>query len=166
MRLTVQKRLASSVLNCSPKKVWIDPERLEEAREAITKKDIADLISLGIIIKKKNPFHSRVRSRLRLIQKRKGRRRGQGSRKGASGARTPKKEHWVTHVRAQRTLIRSLYAQGIVEKSTLKNIIKKIKGGFFRSRRHIKLYLSEHRLVLEKKKPKETQKEKPKETMQ
>jgi len=160
MRLTVQKRLASIVLKCSPKKVWIDPERLEEAREAITKKDITDLISLGIIQKKNTNFHSKGRFRKHLVQKRKGRSRGQGTRKGASGARTPRKAHWVTHVRAQRELIRSLFAHEVIDKASLNDIIRKIKGGFFRSRRHIKLYLSEHRMILDRKKPEA--KEKPK----
>lgn len=166
MRLTVQKRLASSVLGVSPKKVWIDPERLEEVREAITKRDIKEMISFGLIKKKNVNLHSRVRARLRLTQKRKGRRRGKGTRKGAFGARNPKKAHWVTHIRAQRRLLHSLLDQGLIERSSFLDLIRKAKGGFFRNIRHVKLYISEHRLLLKKQvaQPEKPKKESKKET--
>ncbi|MBW3017428.1 50S ribosomal protein L19e [Candidatus Woesearchaeota archaeon] len=149
MRLTVQKRLASQVLNCSPKKVWIDPERLEEIREAITKRDIQDMVNTGLIKKKKTPLHSRARARLNKLQKSKGRRRGMGRRKGGSNARTPTKEHWITHVRAQRDLARTLFEKNVIERAIFLELMRKIKGGFFRNRRHIKLYLAERRLISE-----------------
>jgi large subunit ribosomal protein L19e len=162
MRLTLQKRLAAQILNCSEKKVWIDPERLEEVKEAITKQDLHDLIRQGLIEKKKEPWHSRGRSRMLKIQKRKGRGKGKGKRKGKLTARTPRKQTWVANVRAQRALLRDLRAKGIIERTACSGLLRKVKGGFFRSRRHIKLYLSEHRLIkLSEKKPQQVA-EKPK----
>ena len=95
MRLTVQKRLASQLLKCSPDHVWVDPERLEEIKEAITKQDIRNMINNGLIVKKQIRGTSRVRARKRQEQKKKSRRRGKGSRKGTQNARSPSKREWV-----------------------------------------------------------------------
>lgn len=160
MRLTVQKRLASQILNCSEKKVWVDPERLEEIREAITKQDLRDLVARGLISRKRPPQHSRGRARINIIQKRKGRRRGIGKRKGMVTARNPKKTTWIARVRAQRLLLMDLREKGIVDRKACSDLLKKIKGGFFRSRRHIKLYLSEHKLLKLKSKKEKKQVEK------
>jgi large subunit ribosomal protein L19e len=147
MRLTVQKRLAGQLFNCSEKKVWIDPERLADVKEAITKQDLRDLVSDGIIVRKRTPEHSRAGARRNKLQKQKGRGKGIGSRKGKVTARLPAKISWMHKVRAQRSMIRELRATGIIARKTYSELSKKIKGGFFRSRRHIKIYLSEHRLL-------------------
>jgi large subunit ribosomal protein L19e len=147
MRLTVQKRLAAQILDCSEKKVWIDPERLEDVKEAITKQDLFGLIKQGLIMKKKLPWHSRGRSRILKLQKKKGRRKGMGNRKGRFTVRNPPKKKWMANVRAQRSLLRELRGKGLIEKRICSSLIRRVKGGFFRSRRHIKLYLSEHRLI-------------------
>jgi large subunit ribosomal protein L19e len=162
MRLTVQKRLAAEILDCSPKKVWADPERLEEIKEAITKQDLRDLIKRGLIIKKSLPQHSRGRARLNKIQRKKGRSKGLGHRKGKFTARNPKKKLWMANVRTQRALLKELREKGIIERKACAQLLRKVKGGFFRSRRHIKLYLSEHRLLKLKAKAKETKTVKPK----
>src|SRR3989344_289019 len=82
MKLKVQKRLAAQVFKISPKKVWFDDDRLEEIKEAITKADMRSLASKGIIRIKPSKEVSRGRARFRQIQRRKGKRKGHGSRKG------------------------------------------------------------------------------------
>ena len=52
MRLTLQKRLAAQMLKCSQKKIKVDETRLEDIKEAITKRDIRGLISENAITKK------------------------------------------------------------------------------------------------------------------
>ena len=47
--LTLQKRLAASVLNATPKRVRFDPARLNDVKAAITKQDIKMLVNDGII---------------------------------------------------------------------------------------------------------------------
>lgn len=165
MRLTVQKRLAAQILGCSKKRVWVDPERLEEIREGITKQDVKGMISSGLIkgIPKKGV--SRVRARFMQSQKRKGRHKGMGTRKGGFKARTPRKKSWMLKVRAQRNLLKELRSSGIINPKDCRMLLLRVKGGFFRSRRHIKLYLSEHNLLnIEKKKENVEKKEKVKET--
>jgi len=150
MRLTVQKRLAAQILKCSPDRVWIDPENIETAKEAITKQDIKTLISNGIIKKKQKAGSSKVRARSRLVQKRKGRQKGHGSRKGRSTARKPTKRAWMTAVRVQRRFLKELKEKKMLKTPDYRNLMLKVKGGFFRSRNHLKLYINESKLIVKK----------------
>ena len=50
-------------------------------------------------------------------------------------------------IRAQRSLIAELKAKEIVDAAGYKELYRKAKGGFFRNRRHIKLYIEENNLV-------------------
>jgi large subunit ribosomal protein L19e len=81
MDLSLQRRLAASVLNCGENRVWFDPTALEDIATAATKQDIRELIEQGVIKRKPVNGVSRARINKRKLQKRKGRRRGHGSRK-------------------------------------------------------------------------------------
>jgi len=145
--MKVQKRLAAKILKCSGKKIKLDPSRLEDIKESITKKDIRGLLKEKAIQKRKIPESSRGRARKIQIQKRKGKRKGTGSRKGTPRARLSKKDRWISKVRAQRKLIKELRDTGKITKKTYQELYMKSKGGFFRSRRHINIYLGEHNLI-------------------
>ena len=147
MKLTLQKRIAAEIFGCSPKKVWIDPNRLDEAKEAITKKDIHGLIKSEVIIRKRTQESSKVRARHIHKQKRKGKRRGPGSRKGPVHSRLSRKDKWILRIRAIRKFIKELKETNQVTQETFNDIYAKSKGGFFRSIRHITLYLEEHGLI-------------------
>lgn len=147
MELKIQRRLAASILKCSETRVWFDSTRLSDIKEAITKADIRGLIGTKVIRKKSIIGISRVRARKIKEQKAKGRRRGPGSRKGKKTARLPKKKVWANRVRIQRSFIKNLRDKKVIGTSDYGNIYRKIKGGFFRSKRHIKLYLTEHNLI-------------------
>ncbi|MBW2963293.1 50S ribosomal protein L19e [Candidatus Woesearchaeota archaeon] len=147
MELKNQRRLAASVLKCSEKKVYFSPESLDEIKEAITKADIKSLINQKIILIKRGNHLSRSRARKKLRQKRKGGRKGAGSRKGRKFARLPKKEVWMIKIRAQRELLKKLRDKEMIDKKTYQNLYLKAKGGFFRNKRHIKLYLEEYNLI-------------------
>ncbi|MBD3259580.1 50S ribosomal protein L19e [Candidatus Woesearchaeota archaeon] len=150
MKLTVQKRLAAQLLKCSTDRIWTDPENLETIKEAITKQDIRTLISNGLIKKKQKLGISRVRARKRLVQKRKGRQKGHGSRKGKESARLPEKKLWMTTVRMQRMFLRELKAKNLLTSANYRKLLLKVKGGFFRSRNHLKLYINESGLIIKK----------------
>ncbi len=143
MMLGVQKRMAADVLGCSPKRVVFDTEKLSEIKEAITKSDLRALIDQGVISKLAARGNSRSRARFNFAQKRKDKRKGQGSRKGAAGARTNRKEVWVNKVRLQRKFLKSLRESKVIQNAEFVELYKKIKGGFFRSKRHMELYLTE-----------------------
>ncbi len=148
--MRIQKRLASQVLNVSPKRVKFDNQRLADIKEAITKTDVRQLVSEKAIKKVQEKGVSRGRARKLKTQKSKGLRKGPGSRQGKSTARLPRKESWMSKVRNQRKLLLELREKGLISLKTYRMIYLKSKGGFFRSARHIKLYLDEHDLFEEK----------------
>lgn len=152
MKLSVQKRLAASLFKCSEKRVWFDEDRLDDIKEAITKQDIKGLVVEGAIRLKPAKSQSKGRARKIKTQKSKGLQKGRGSRKGALRARTPKKATWMAKIRVQRGFLKTLRDKGHVTKSQYQNLYLKSKGGFFRSKRHIKLYLEEHNILKSDKK--------------
>lgn len=149
MNLRLQKKLASKITGVGLDKVKIDPEAKEEVEEAITKEDVRDLINEGIIRIKESRGVSRGRAREDHAQRKKGRRRGQGRRRGKSSARGRKKNKWLNKVRAQRRLLKSLREEDRIKKSAYREIYDKIKGNFFRSKKHLKMYLDKNNLLKE-----------------
>jgi large subunit ribosomal protein L19e len=105
VNLRLQRRLASSILGTGRKRVWMDPNEVNEIALANSRKAVVKLIKDSFIIKKKVQMHSRQRARLRAEEKRKGRHTGLGKRRGTAGVRMPQKVLWV---RRQRTLRRLL----------------------------------------------------------
>lgn len=74
--LKLQKRLAASVLKCGERKIWLDPNEINEISLANSRRNIARLERQGLIIKKPSVVHSRARVALRNEAKRKGRHTG------------------------------------------------------------------------------------------
>ncbi len=148
--LTVQRRLAADVMNCSPNDVVFEEGRLAEIKEAITRQDIKALVNKGYILKSRKSEASRARARLNHSQKVKGNRKGHGSRKGTKNAREDKKTIWMNKVRSQRSLLRDLRSREVISKDTFNQLYSKVKGGFFRNKRHIKLFLGERDLIQRK----------------
>ena len=150
MKLEVQKRLASTIFKCSPSKVWVDPKNMADIKEAITKIDIKSLIKKGLIKKKPETGVSRFRARKIKTQKKKGKQKGAGSKRGKRTARLSQKKAWMGKIRIQRVFLKELRDKEIIDTKTYRNLYLKSKGGFFRSKRHIKLYLEEHKIVKKK----------------
>ena len=76
-----------------------------------------------------------------------GRKKGHGSRKGTANARLGDKKKWMSRIRLQRTFLKELKTKNKLTNEVYKDLYRKSKGGFFRSKRHIKLYITEHNLV-------------------
>lgn len=147
MQLKTQKRLAAQILKCSQKRIWFDMERASDIKEAITKIDIKSLIGDKAIKAKPVKSISKGRARKTKLQKRKGKQKGIGSRKGKKTARLPKKVAWMNSIRIQRRFLKELREKEIITKTNYQKLYLKAKGGFFRSKRHIKLYIEEHNLA-------------------
>ena len=75
MDLKNQRRLAAEILACGENRIWIDPTRMEEVGEAITRSDIRKLISSKAIKARQKKGVSRGRARHLQGQKKKGKRR-------------------------------------------------------------------------------------------
>src|SRR3989344_882525 len=116
MKLKTQHRIVASLKDVGKKRVWIDPTKLNEVKEAITKKDIRNLIKQGVI----KIIHKRGISSFRINkrkgQKRKGRRKGIGSRKGAFGARIPRKDLWIIKIRVQKNFLKELRDKNMISR--------------------------------------------------
>jgi large subunit ribosomal protein L19e len=147
MKLTIQKRLAASVLKCSKKKIVFDTERMDELKESITKADIKKLITDYAIAKKKENGPSRVRARELKKKKVRGQRKGQGSRKGKTNARDNKKRIWINHVRKQREFLKSLRDKEKINTKDYRMLYRRVKGGFFRNLKHLKMYITEQEFI-------------------
>lgn len=156
--MKTQRRLAAQLLGVSEKKIVFSNDRLADIKESITKTDIRRLIAEKAITKRPVSGISRARARKITIQKSKGLRVGKGSRQGKKTARLPRKESWMNKIRSQRKILSELKSKGLISPETFRKMYLRAKGGFFRSARHIKIYLEEHRLFLKKegaKKPEE-----------
>lgn len=143
MQIKIQKRLAAQLLKASKNDIWLDSGRLDDIKEAITKADIKSLIKDKAVKSKKRVGISRHRARKRDAQKRKGRRSGPGSKKGGKYARLSKKNSWINRIRIQRSFLQNLRNKEVIDKSSYRSLYMKCKGGFFRSKRHIKVYMHE-----------------------
>ena len=147
MKLKIQKKLAAKISKRSQKRVRINLSRLEDIKEAITRADIKALIKDGAILLHTKRGTSKGRIKKHKKQKQLGRRRGQGTRKGKSNARLSLKRRWISRIRLQRAFLMELKTGSKISDEVYKDLYRKSKGGFFRSKRHIKLYLTEHKLT-------------------
>ncbi len=149
--MKLQRRLAARIMKCSPKRIVFDETKLGEIKEAITKFDIRRLINSKVIIRIPARGISQFRTRAGRAQKRRSRQVGHGSRKGTANARADDKLQWMRAIRTQRDLLKRLRDHEYITQETFKTAYAKAKGGFFRSTRHIKLFLQEQELFLKKK---------------
>jgi len=147
MDVSLQKELAAEILGVGKDRIWIDPKKLDEVSKALTKEDVRRLIKEGIIKVKEVEGQSRYWSIVLHEKRKKGRRRGYGSRKGKKSARLDEKTQHILKVRAMRRFIRILKMKNIIDKKTYKQLYKLIKGGMFRSKKHILLWLKEKAIL-------------------
>ncbi|MCX9013551.1 MAG: 50S ribosomal protein L19e [Candidatus Methanoperedens sp.] len=146
--LSNQKRLAAAVMGVGHHRVWLDPEASTEVAAALTRADINKLIDDGKITKRAIKGVSRGRARKVHEKRAYGHRKGHGSRKGAKGARRPRKEAWMKKIRALRSRLRELRGNSTIDVSTYRKLYRKAKGGEYRSRAHLDAHI-EHIKVKE-----------------
>jgi large subunit ribosomal protein L19e len=140
---STQKRLAASELKVGQSRVWINPdtEVATAIADAITREDIRAQIDAGNIKARPKKGNSRGRFRLRAEKRAYGHCRGAGHRKGAKGARSPRKEQWMARVRAQRRKLRELKENGDIDRHVYRMLYRKSKGGEYRSVAHLSAYI-------------------------
>ncbi len=142
-----KKALAARILKTSPSKVTIASDAVADVAKAITRSDIRGFIAVGKIKKNKSNHQSRANARKTAAQKRKGRQKGQGSKKGSKHSVVSRKEKWMAKIRVQRQFLKELRDKKLLSTAQYRELYARSKGGFFRSKRHIKLYITEHRLI-------------------
>jgi len=150
MGIVSVRKMAAEIMKCGESRVRI--ELSKETEEALTREDVKSLIRTGLVWKVPKKGTSRAFAKVRQKQKKKGRRTKGGSRKGTYRARTgPKKREWIRSIRALRRLLKELKENGQIEPRTYTRFYPRLKGGEFRSRKHLLTYLDEHDLLKKRK---------------
>jgi large subunit ribosomal protein L19e len=150
LSLRTQRRLASHIMKVGENRVWIDPTRIDDVAMAIRREDMQKLIKEGVIRALPEVGVSRGRARVLHLKRKKGLRRGPGSRKGAMYSVIPKKRIWVLMVRRLRTYTRGLKSMKMIDRRTYRMLYRMIKGAFFKSTSDIDDYLKQHGLIRRK----------------
>lgn len=135
------KRLAADILKVGKNRVRIKMEEYSKAMEALTREDVRGLIADGTVYKERY-----VGPRSKPPRKNKG----TGKRKGKKYSRKSAKETWMEKLRAQRKYLEEMLESGEVAKKDKRKVYLKIKGGAFRGKKALRVYLTENGMLNEK----------------
>jgi len=144
--LTSQRRLAAQILKVGQNRVWIDPARVDDVEGAITREEIKKMIHEKIIASLPQQGISRGRAKAVQAKKRKGRRKGAGSRTGSGFAKIPRKEAWMIKIRSLRRKLRELKASRVIAETTYTQMYRMAGSGKFESIGDLERYLKAHDL--------------------
>jgi len=140
--MNLQKKMASQILKVGTNRVWLDPKHAKDLDAAITKADTRKMILKGWIKALPEKIHK--------PREKRNRRRGQGSRKGARYSIVDRKTRWILRVRPMREMLKEMRAKEEIDNPTFKKLYLLVKGGMFRSRSHLRLYIEQNNLRLKK----------------
>ncbi|HOW29221.1 MAG TPA: 50S ribosomal protein L19e [archaeon] len=145
MKLNKLKDISGTLLKKSKHKLVVDKKAYDDNKEfvdkAITKQDVREIISKGVIKKKADTGQSRGRARVLLEKKKLKRKRGQGKRKGTPQARQ-KRNTYNERVRGLRKRLRELRKEDKLNDKVYSKIYLMIKGNYFRGKKHLEEYIS------------------------
>jgi large subunit ribosomal protein L19e len=142
--LTNQRRLASRIMKVGKNRVWINPDKIEDVESAITREEVRKLVHEKAI--GATPIKGVSRGRAKVIQakKRRGRRKGPGSKSGTPRAVISKKEAWMTKIRSLRRKLRELKANRTITEGNYRELYMIAGSGRFASIADMERYAKAH----------------------
>jgi large subunit ribosomal protein L19e len=138
--------LAAQILKVGQNRVWIDPQRMDDVEAAITREEVRKLIHEKVITSLPVKGVSRARAKTIQEKKRRGRRKGAGSKTGAGHAKISKKEAWMSRIRSLRKRLRELKSTRIITVTTYRKMYGVAGSGRFESVADLDRYLKAHDL--------------------
>jgi large subunit ribosomal protein L19e len=149
MNLRYQRRMAAQVLGIGKNRVRMNPEKVEDIADSITRSSIRAAIGYGAIQVKPKRGISSGRRKYARDQKKGGRRRGPGSREGGRNARTPSKRAWMQRIRPIRRRLKQLRDDKKVTTRVYRTLYLQAKGGMFKSLSHLNTQMRMQGLIKE-----------------
>jgi large subunit ribosomal protein L19e len=137
--LRLQKKLTARILKVGKNKVWIDPDRMEDIKEAITSEDIRELIRDKAIKKKLTKGVKARAGAKRKKRKKKVRKRRTGRIKKRINKR---KQKYVKNIRKLRNYLKSIRKQNKISSKEHNKLKKLIKAGYLTSKKNIEEYIT------------------------
>ena len=144
--LTNQRRLASKIMKTGKNRVWINPQRIEDVESAITRAEVRKLVHEKVIVAAPIKGVSRGRAKVIQAKKRRGRRKGPGSKSGTPKAVITKKEAWMTKIRSFRRKLREWKTNRTITESNYRELYMIAGSGRFASIADMERYAKAHEM--------------------
>ena len=135
MNLKSKRRLAASVLGVGEDRIIFNDEYSDLIQDAITRSTIRGLVGFGAIRVAPEKGVSRGRFRTRSRKLKRG--RSAGSTEGTATARNPRKDMWISKVRALRWRLKVAKERKDISPEAYKRLYKQVKGGQVRGVKHL-----------------------------
>lgn len=133
MKLDKRKALAARIANVGRDRIWLNPQRLPEIKEAITKLDIKDLISQKVI-------------KIKEITGTKKKKKRKTRRKAGNISKKVRKSKrdYINKIRKLRICLRRMRTENKIGSAEYRKLRNYAKSGIFKDLKHLKEYLKEH----------------------
>jgi len=135
LNLKSKRRLAASVLGVGADRVVFNDEYADLIQDAITRSTIRGLVGFGAITVAPEKGVSRGRFRTKSQKLKRG--RSAGSTEGSAHARNPRKDMWISKVRALRWRLKVAKDRKQITPDAYRRLYKQVKGGQVRGVKHL-----------------------------
>lgn len=143
MSINLTRRIAAELLNRGESAIRIKPTAVADAKKAITREDVRELIKTGNVYALKEKSNLSLYSKILREKRNKGRKRGRGRRKGTSKARGATIAY-EKKVRGQRRVLAALKKDNTITNVQYKRFYALVKGGNFMTKASLLGHIRAH----------------------